>query len=181
MTKKYLLLTTVFTALLALSACGQQNQDASMDHSSMNHTDMQESKLPAGMKEAVKPAYPKGEKVRINADHMAGMKGAEGTVAGAYDTTVYTVSYQPEDGGQPVKNHKWVIHEEIKNAGKKPFKKGEEVTLNADHMPGMMGAKATIDSATPTTVYMVNYTDQKTGKKVTNHKWVTQDELAAIK
>lgn len=97
MTKKYLLLTTAFTTLLALGACGQQNQDTSMGHSSMDHTDMQmqESKLPAGMKEAVKPAYPKGEKVRINADHMAGMKGAEGTVAGAYDTTVYAVSYQP--------------------------------------------------------------------------------------
>lgn len=77
-----------------------------------------------------------------------------------------------------MKNHKWVIHEEIENAGDKPFQPGDEVVLNADHMEGMKGAKAVIDSAKQTTVYMVDYIDTETGQKVTNHKWVTEDELS---
>jgi hypothetical protein len=48
-----------------------------------------------------------------------------------------------------VTNHKWVIHEEIKDASNKPYQPGAEVMLEADHMPGMKGAMATIDSAEP--------------------------------
>lgn len=77
-----------------------------------------------------------------------------------------------------MENHKWVIQEEIKDAGNKQLKPGSEVTLEADHMKGMKGAKATIDSAEKTTVYMVDYTPTG-GKKVKNHKWVTEDELSA--
>ena len=50
-------------------------------------------------------------------------------------------------------NHKWVIHEEIEDAGDKPFEAGSEVTIDADHTKGMDGVKAEIDSAEKTTVY----------------------------
>ncbi|MBB6023576.1 hypothetical protein HNR77_004677 [Paenibacillus sp. JGP012] len=42
------------------------------------------------------------------------MKGATANIVGAYDTNVYSVSYTPTTGGEPVKNHKWVIGSELK-------------------------------------------------------------------
>ncbi|MEH7378924.1 YdhK family protein [Bacillus sp. JJ1533] len=163
----------------------QENMDMSeeeadsneeMDHSGMHHSGSGE--VPEGLAEAENPTYPVGSKVIMHADHMPGMNGAEATVSGAYRTTVYSVTYTPTTGGEPVENHKWVIHEEIENAGGEPYKPGDEVVLNADHMEGMKGATATIDTAKQTTVYMVDFTDTKTGEKVTNHKWVTEDELS---
>jgi len=180
-------------AALLLSACAgtgndetaskenasQEDPPHGTDHGEMNHSSSGD--VPAGLEEAQHPTYPIGSKVIIHADHMPGMNGAEATVSGAFDTTVYTVTYTPTTGGNPVKNHKWVIHEEIENAGDEPFQPGDEVVLNADHMKGMKGAKATIDSAQQTTVYMVDYVDTKTGEQVTNHKWVTEDELSPVK
>jgi hypothetical protein len=149
------------------------------DHAEMNHSGS--SEVPENLKEAENPTYPVGSKATINAEHMPGMKGAEATISGAFDTTVYTVTYTPTTGGEPVKDHKWVIHEELENAGDEPFKVGDEVVINAEHMPGMKGATAVIDSAEQTTVYMVDYTDTETGEKVTYHKWVTESELSPIK
>src|SRR5699024_6857140 len=102
-----------------------------MDHSSMNHSSTGE--IPEGLQEADNPSYEVGSQAIIESDHMPGMNGAEATIVGAYDTTVYTVSYTPTTGGEPVENHKWVIHEEIEEAGDEPFEPGTEVTLNADH------------------------------------------------
>lgn len=107
------------------------------------------------------------------------MKGAKATIVGAYDTTVYTISYTPTNGGPEVKNHKWVIQEELKDAGKEPLQPGTEVVVNADHMEGMEGATAVIDSAEQTTVYMVDFTST-TGEEVKNHKWVTESELSSV-
>jgi hypothetical protein len=42
----------------------------------------------------------------------------------------------------------------------------------------MDGAKAEIDSAEKTTVYMINYSSATDGEEVTNHKWVTESELS---
>lgn len=145
------------------------------DHSSMNHSGSGE--VPEGLQEANNPKFPIGSTAIIQAAHMEGMNGAEATIVGAYDTTVYTVSYTPTNGGEPVTNHKWVIHEELEGAGEEPLESGAEVTINADHMEGMNGATATIDSAEETTVYMVDYTST-TGEKVTNHKWITESELS---
>lgn len=147
-----------------------------MDHSNMNHSGSGE--VPEGLKEAENPTFPVGSKAIITSDHMAGMKGAEATIVGAYDTTVYTVSFTPTTGGNPVTNHKWVIHEELEGAGVESLQPGTEATINADHMEGMKGATATIDSAEETTVYMVDFTST-TGEQVTNHKWVTENELSA--
>lgn len=143
-----------------------------MDHSGSGE-------IPDDLEEAQDPKYAVGTQAIITTDHMTGMKDAEATIVGAYDTTVYAVSYTPS-GGAPVENHKWVIHEELENAGGEPFQEGDEVVLDADHMQGMDGVTATVDSAQQTTVYMIDFNAMDSGEKVTNHKWVTEDELIPV-
>ena len=99
-------------------------------------------------------------------------------IVGAYDTVAYSVSYTPTTGEKRVENHKWVIQEELKDADDKTLEKGSEATLLADHMQGMEGAVAEIESAEHTTVYMVDYNPTTGGERVTNHKWVTESELS---
>lgn len=67
------------------------------------------------------------------------------------------------------------FHEELENPGEAPLAKGTEVVLNADHMAGMAGAEATIESSTDETVYMVDLTMD--GMKMTNHKWIVESEI----
>lgn len=183
-------LLTVFT--LAACADNEENDstmEESMDHSNMdtdteNHANMDHSssgEVPEGLKVAENPTYKVGSKVVIEEGHMEGMKGAEATIVGAYDTVAYAISYDPTNGGERVENHKWVIHEEITNAGEQPYEPGAEVIINAEHMEGMDGVTATIDSAEKTTVYMIDFTPTTGGEKVTNHKWVTESELSPIK
>lgn len=148
-----------------------------MDHSNMNHSSSGE--VPEDLKVAENPTYEVGSQAIIESDHMEGMKGAEATIVGAYDTTAYAISYTPTTGGKRVENHKWVIQEEIKDAGDKILEPGTEVTIEATHMKGMDGATAKIDSSEKTTVYMIDYTPTTGGEKVTNHKWVTESELSA--
>ncbi|MCI2256595.1 YdhK family protein [Domibacillus sp. PGB-M46] len=185
------LLGTALFASFLLAACGDteeanveseaqpaeqmEEEDGHSGHN-MNHSGS--GQVPEGLEEAADPAYPVGSTAIIQHGHMDGMEGAEAKIVGAYDTTVYTVSYTPANGGDPVEDHKWVIHEEIEDAGDKPFAAGDEVTLAADHMEGMKGAPAMIDSAVDTTVYMIDFTTTD-GEEVTNHKWVTEDELTA--
>jgi hypothetical protein len=134
--------------------------------------------VPKNLKEAKNPTYKAGSQVVVKAHHMKGMYGANATIVGAYDTTAYAVTYTPTTGGPIVKNHKWVIHEEIKNAGTKSLKPGTAVTIEANHKEGMMGAKGTIDSAVQTTVYMIDYNPTTGGPIVKNHKWVIESELS---
>jgi len=192
--KKFLVGIITLILMLALSACSSSsNQNSSdkktntTDHNNMKmdkNTKMGDMKsgsaeIPKGLKVAENPTFKVGSKAVIKADHMEGMNGAEATIVGAYDTTVYAVTYTPTTGGPEVKNHKWVIQEEIKNAGTEPLKPGTKVTLDANHMEGMMGAEGTIDSDENTTVYMVDYTPTTGGSLVKNHKWVTESELSA--
>ncbi|PFP29729.1 hypothetical protein COJ96_08545 [Bacillus sp. AFS073361] len=174
--------------MLMLSACANNSNEKSsdenkkMDHNSMKMEHMEHSgsgEVPNGLKEKVNPTYKVGSQAIINADHMEGMNGAKATIAGAYVTTAYAVSYTPTTGGEKVENHKWVIQEEIMNAGSTSLKPGTQVTLEADHMEGMKGASGTINSAEQTTVYMIDYTPVGAGEKVTNHKWVTESELSS--
>lgn len=130
---------------------------------------------PEGITEATDPTYPVGSEVMLTADHMPGMDGAQATISGAFDTTTYSVSYTPTDGGEPVTDHRWVVHEELVDPGEAPLPGGTKVVLNAEHMPGMQGATATIDYSTQETVYMV---DIDTGEMtMINHKWVTESEI----
>ena len=116
-----------------------------------------------------------GSEALLAADHMPGMDGSAATISGAFTTTTYSVSYTPTDGGDPVTDHRWVVHEELVDPGEAPLPEGAEVVLAADHMPGMEGATATIDSATDETVYMVDY--EMDGMAMTNHKWVVESEI----
>ncbi|NHM31958.1 YdhK family protein [Neobacillus terrae] len=189
--KQFTLLTFLMIISFILAACsGGQSKNESMDHSkksghegmNMDHSNMDMSasgELPKGIKEAKNPTFPVGSKAVIHAVHMEGMNGAEATIVGAYDTTVYAISYTPTTGGEKVTNHKWIVQEEIKGAENQTYKREDEVEVTADHMKGMKGAKAVIDSAEHTTVYMVDYTPASGGKKVTNHQWVTESELTA--
>lgn len=198
MTIKRIALLFVTLSILVLGACSSNNGEKTennenqsdqekmeekeemddMDHGEMNHSGSGE--VPEGLKEAENPKYAVGSNALLETDHMPGMKGAEATIQGAYDTVVYTVTYTPTNGGEKVKNHKWVIHEEVENLREEPYKQGDdEVVLNANHMEGMDGAKAAIDSAEETTVYMVDYTPTDGGEEVKNHKWVTESELSS--
>ncbi|PET71278.1 hypothetical protein CN514_07580 [Bacillus sp. AFS001701] len=44
---------------------------------------------------------------------MEGMKGAKATIYSAERTTVYMIDFKPTDGGETVKNHKWVTELEL--------------------------------------------------------------------
>lgn len=59
------------------------------------------------------------------------------------------------------------------------FKDGEKITITADHGNGTKGAEGEVVGAFDTTVYEVDYTPVGGGAKVTNHKWVVQEELDA--
>src|SRR5699024_2656903 len=107
--------------------------------------------------------------------HMPGMDGAEATISGAFDTTTYWVSYTRTDGGDPVSDHKWVVHEGLEDPGEAPLEAGSEVGLDAAHMSGMDGAEATIDRSTDDTVDMVDF--EADGMEMTNHKWVVESEI----
>lgn len=180
--KKIIIGMVALLTAITFSACSgntspkeesTQNHSMEMDHSGSGE-------VSGDLKEAENPTYKVGDKVKIKEAHMEGMEGAEATIVGAYDTTVYAISYTPSDGGERVENHKWVIHEEINEAGEEPFEPGAEVTIDADHMKGMDGVTAVIDSAEKTTVYMIDFTLTTNGEKVTNHQWVTESELAPI-
>lgn len=185
---KWIAMIMSLLAALMLGACntGSETEEGNMDmqdseenqssHGHMDHSGSAE--VPDGLEEAKDPAFKAGDTVLLNAGHMEGMDGAEATIVGAYDTTAYSVTYTPTTGGNPVKNHKWVIHEELKDAGDKTLEQGDTATLAADHMEGMNGAEATIDSSEKTTVYMVDFIPESGGEKVTNHKWLTEDELS---
>ncbi|GIN58291.1 YdhK family protein [Lederbergia ruris] len=203
MSKHRYILTINVAMMLALGACGQasdQNKEvkdegqapqenvennqestdkgANSSHDSMQHSSSAE--VPEGLKEAKDPKYKAGSQAIVETDHMEGMDGAEATIVGAYDTIAYVVSYTPTNGGEKVKDHKWVIQEEIVDAGQEPLSPGTEVTLEADHMEGMEGATAEIESSEHTTVYMIDYKPTTGGEEVKNHKWVTENELGPV-
>ncbi|KHL97146.1 hypothetical protein QW71_03040 [Paenibacillus sp. IHB B 3415] len=149
-----------------------------MHHHHMHHSSSGE--LPNGIKEALNPKFKIGSTATMKTDHMEGMNGAKATIVGAFDTTVYIISYTPTTGGEKVSKHKWIVHEEIKDAGTRPYQSGNEVVVDTDHMEGMLGAKAVIDSAEQSTVYMVDFISTTDGEQVKNHKWVTEGELQKI-
>lgn len=189
MQKKRLALFMLIGALLfALTACSEEKEETAeaenLEHAEgmgHEHMDMSSSgDVPEGLKEAENPTFEVGSKAIIMSDHMAGMKEAEATIVGAYSTTVYAVSYTPTTGGEKVENHKWVIHEELIDAGDEPLAPGVEAKTDASHMEGMADATVAIDTAEDTTVYMVDFTTTD-GQEVKNHKWVTESELSPVK
>lgn len=195
--KKNVSVLLVLTAMLVLSACSfnqegknknvnpNVNTSTKVDNNNNNNrgniNNNTSGVVPNGLNIKQNPTYPVGSEVTINAGHKDGMKGAKGIIVGAYDTTAYEVSYKPTTGGNEVKNHKWVVKEEIKNTDNKTLQPGTKVTLDADHMTGMKSAIATIDSSVNTTVYLVNYKPTNGGNEVKNHKWLIESELSPVK
>lgn len=195
---KHKWLTSIFLAcvVFTFSACGgdtseqmeQHDEKVGMEQIQQEddeepikhvHEPLDESgKLPYELKEAENPTFPVGTKVKIFADHMEGMKEAEGTVVGVYDTTAYAISFIPTSGGEKVNNYKWVIHEELEGASGAPMQPGRELVINAAHMQGMKGANATVEAAEEGPVYMVDFTTT-TGVEVKNYKWLIEAELVA--
>lgn len=196
MKKRKLLGALTMAAAITLSGCAAgDNEEAAPNNNQANNAEEEEShdgghgdhsgmdmsgsgEVPEGLKEKENPTFEVGSTATITDAHMPGMEGAEATIVGAYETTVYSISYDPTDGGDRVEDHKWIIHEEVKDAQEEPYQVGDEVEVDADHMEGMQGATATIDSAEETTVYMVDFTLTDSGEEVTNHKWVTESELS---
>lgn len=144
------------------------------EHGGMEHP-ADGGPVPEGMTEATDPTYPVGTEVTLTADHMKGMDGATATIVGAYDTYAYSVNYTPTTGGDPITDHRWVVHEELKDAGDERLSNGTDVILTAAHMEGMEGATATIESSTDETVYVVDF--ETGGMTMTNHKWVVESEI----
>jgi hypothetical protein len=68
----------------------------------------------------------------------------------------------------------------LKEAKNPTYKVGSQAVIQADHMPGMKGATATIMGAYDTTAYVVSYTPTTGGERVTNHKWVIQQETKDV-
>lgn len=182
-------------ALLILAACKDESEEdlspvgtvpeeqqeetgettESTEHAQMNYSTNGE--VPEDLRKAEDPAFPVGSQVLIRTGFEEGAEPVEGTVVGAYETTVYIVSYEPSDGGDAVENYRWIIHEEIEEAGPDLFARGEEVVLDASHAAGMHGAEAYIEAVEETTVYMVDYVSP-TGEDVKNHKWFVEEELS---
>lgn len=158
------------------------DHDTHEEHGGMDHSaeEMSSSgEVPSSLETAEEPTYPVGSEAVISADHMPGMDGAVAEISGAFDTTVYTVSYTTDDG-EEIEDHKWVIHEEVETSEDAPLAPGAEVVLKTDHMEGMYDAEAEIDSAEDTTVYMVDFETTDTEEAVQYHKWVTEEELSPV-
>ncbi|MCJ1907658.1 YdhK family protein [Planococcus ruber] len=166
---------------IILAACSSESSDQeSMEHGENGHMEHSSTgELPEDLKKAQNPKYDEGSSVLMNADHMEGMQGTEATVSGAFDTIAYSISYTPENGGDRVENHKWIVQKEIENAGEEAFQPGDAVIVEASHMEGMQGAEAIIESVEKTTVYMVDFTPASGDETVKNHKWVVEKELSA--
>lgn len=187
MNRKWKMGVISLTAFLVLAACKDESgkdvtheetmgeeTGESTEHAQMNSSASGE--LPENLREAEDPKFPVGSNVLISAEYTDGKQAVEGIVAGAYETAAYMVSYEPSNGGENVENYKWVIHEEIEEAGPDLFARGEKVVLNASHMAGMHGANAYIEAVEATTVYMIDY-PSLSGEKTENHKWVIEEEL----
>ena len=161
----------------ASSENSAESEAPAHDHEGMEHP-MDGGPAPDGIEVAESPKFPVGSQARMTADHMDGMEGATATISGAFKTFTYSVNHDPVDGGERVVDHRWVVQEELQDVGEERLADGTPVTILADHMSGMKGAKGEIAYSTDETVYMVDY--ESDGMKMTNHKWVTESELEAL-
>ena len=154
------------------------NMDGVESHADVSHATW--GKIPEGLKEAKNPKYKIGDKVIINAAHDDDMQGSEGTIVGAYETTVYSISYVSTHDEELEENEKWFVREEIQPLGEKKLDVGSKVIIEADREEGMKGAEGVIDTVEETVVYMVDYID-KEGEPVKNYQWLKESELSPAK
>lgn len=153
------------------------DEEMGMDH--MEH-DRDGSPAPEGMVDAENPTYPVGSEAQVTENaHMDIMSGAIATISGAYDTTLYQVTFTPEGADEPEEDHQWVVQEEIESEHDS-YEEGDTVILHADHMEGMDGQEATITGLEEGTAYMIDFEPTDGSEPFTNHKWVSEDELEPI-
>ncbi|UQS87341.1 YdhK family protein [Nicoliella spurrieriana] len=165
------------------SSMHKMGSASGMSHMKMGSMMMKANggKAPKGLKMDPNAKYQRGSKVKILASHMPGMKGATATVTGAYKTDLYTIDFTPTNGGKEVKNHKYVVAKEVKAANKGQLKVGTKITVKADHMTGMKGAKGKIVAVKKGPAYMVNFKATNSSMVYKNHKWLAQSDLTSIK
>jgi hypothetical protein len=166
---KKIMLIASFMLLLFTTACSSSGMGD-------GHESMTEVK---NLKVYDSPLYPVGTDIILNTDHMEGMMDAKGSVSGAYNTTLYAVDYTSEETGEEVKDHKWIIKEEIKDSKDKDYSVGDSVTLMTGHMSSMggEGVTATITQIVLGPAYMVDYTPTNGDKEVKDHQWVSESEI----
>lgn len=200
MDSKILLVSMTLLTVLLLSACGwgdsedeepteagadvtnnldgtdKQVSEEETEDDAVDHAGHAEGQLPEGLKEAENPKFPVGSTAVINASHTDGMEGAVATIKGAYETTVYSVSYTPTNGDPFEENHKWFVEGEISAMDDGEIAVDSDVIINVEHQDGMLGAEGAVDTMEDTTVYVVDYTNSL-GETVTNHVWLKESEL----
>ena len=200
MDSKILLVSMTLLTVLLLSACGwgdsddeepteagadvtnnldgtdKQVSEEETEEDAVDHAGHAEGQLPEGLKEAENPKFPVGSTAVINASHTDGMEGAIATIKGAYETTVYSVSYTPTNGDPFEENHKWFVEGEISAMDDGEIAVDSDVIINVEHQDGMLGAEGAVDTVEDTTVYVVDYTNSL-GETVTNHVWLKESEL----
>lgn len=177
--------STANTEMSEMESSDQHMEDSSghMDHGDMDmemeHNRHEEE--PEDMQDADSPEYPVGDEVEITDAHMDIMEGAAATISGAYDTTLYQVTFTPEDSDEPIEDHEWVVEEELTSEDdSNDYENGDEVTLTADHMSGMQGQTAEITGVQEGPAYMIDFEPNDGSEAFVNHKWVTEDELSPV-
>lgn len=156
-------------------------EDMDMEHGQDEHNhDREGSPAPENMIDAENPTYPVGSQALVTDDaHMEIMNGAIATISGAFDTTLYQVTFTPDGTDEPEEDHKWVVQEEIESEDNS-YEIGDSVVLHADHMEGMEGQIAVITGKESGTAYMIDFEPTDSSEPFTNHKWVSEDELEPI-
>ncbi|WP_057769457.1 DUF1541 domain-containing protein [Lactobacillus selangorensis] len=137
-----------------------------------------------GLEPAVDPCYEKGDQVTLLVDHVMAhmimkMKGAPATIVAGYHTRAYAVDFYTTNDHTFVKDHKWIIQREIKGEtdDSPALANGTEITMEAAHMPGMKGAKATIVDSADENIYIVDVPPYQGQQAMMNHRWFLQSEM----
>ena len=167
MKKQLHILLVALLLALVIPVFAHENMDHSMFTPTVNFTP------------AINPLYPIDTEVILLADHMSGMNGANARISGAFDTTLYAITYTRSDTGEVVKDHRWVIHEEIADYVALPFKVGDAVTLLPGHISGMGGEGVLVEitEVVPGVAYMVDFSPTDGSDPIVNHQWVSEAEL----
>src|SRR5699024_10965560 len=167
--------TQMSSSTMSLTESTSESTDSkdSMDEMMMEHN--RNEAEPIDMSDAKDPKFPVGSQALITSDRMEMMENTVATIKGAYDTTLYQVTFTPEGMDEPMKDDKWIVTEEIEE---KEFEDGDEVTLLADHMTGMENQKAIITGSQAGPAYMVDFKPNDGSEAFVNHKWLAEDELS---
>ena len=83
-----------------------------------------------------------------------------------------------EEPGEMTHDDEGRLPGNIKIEREPKYKVGDDVQINATHMPGIEGAQWTVVAAFDTTAYEISYTPTDDSEPVENHRWIVQEEIA---